>query len=142
MEQRPIRYSTFSQPWTRASAVPNLIAKRLAALAKIHASVLFVGVVAIISMSMQPTRAQTATQTVAPRPWDQNPDGMRIFIWAGLKSHQPGQHDYPQFLADWSKILTEHGAVVDGALHAPRAADLEHTDVVILYKGDAAYLTR
>ncbi|HLY41408.1 MAG TPA: ThuA domain-containing protein [Terracidiphilus sp.] len=65
---------------------------------------------------------------------------MHIYIWAGLKSHFAGQHDYPQFLADWSKILTEHGAVVDGALHAPSAADLEHTDVVVIYKGDAAYL--
>lgn len=77
----------------------------------------------------------------APLPWDQNPGGMHIYLWAGLKSHFPGQHDYPQFLADWSKILTEHGAVVGGALHAPRSADLEHTDVVILYKGDAAYLS-
>lgn len=82
-----------------------------------------------------------AANAPAPRPWNQNPDGMHIYIWAGLKSHFAGQHDYPQFLADWSKILTEHGAVVDGALHGPRAADLEHTDVVILYKGDAAYLS-
>jgi type 1 glutamine amidotransferase len=64
---------------------------------------------------------------------------MHIYIWAGLKSHLPGQHDYPQFLADWSKILTEHGAVVDGALHPPSAADLEHTDVLVIYKGDAGY---
>lgn len=77
----------------------------------------------------------------APRPWSQNPDGMHIYIWAGLKSHLAGQHDYPQFLADWSKILTEHGAIVDGALHAPRAADLAHSDVVIIYKGDAGYLS-
>lgn len=77
----------------------------------------------------------------APRPWGQNPDGMHIYIWAGLKSHSAGEHDYPQFLADWSKILTEHGAIVDGALHAPRAADLAHTDVIILYKGDAGYLS-
>lgn len=77
----------------------------------------------------------------APRPWNQNPNGMRIYIWAGLKSHNAGQHDYPQFLADWSKILTEHGAIVDGALHAPSMDDLAHTDVVILYKGDAAYLS-
>jgi type 1 glutamine amidotransferase len=76
----------------------------------------------------------------APLPWDQNPNGMRIFIWAGLKSHQLGQHDYPQFLADWSKLLTEHGAVVDGALHAPSAADLEHIDVLVIYKGDAGYI--
>ncbi|MGA8597852.1 MAG: ThuA domain-containing protein [Bryobacteraceae bacterium] len=76
----------------------------------------------------------------APRPPGQNPNGMHIFIWAGLKSHLPGQHDYPQFLADWSKILTEHGAVVDGALHSPSSADLEHTDVVVIYKGDAGYV--
>lgn len=76
----------------------------------------------------------------SPRPWGQNPNGMHIFLWAGLKSHFPGQHDYPQFLADWSKLLTEHGAVVDGALHPPSSADLEHTDVVVIYKGDAAYL--
>ncbi|HEX4228619.1 MAG TPA: ThuA domain-containing protein [Bryobacteraceae bacterium] len=75
----------------------------------------------------------------APLPPGQNPNGMHIFIWAGLKSHFPGQHDYPQFLADWSKLLTEHGAVVDGALHPPSAADLEHTDVVIIYKGDAGF---
>ncbi len=69
------------------------------------------------------------------------PTGPHIYIRAGLKSHGPGQHDYPQFLADWSKLLTEHGAVIDGALHAPSAADLEHTDVVIIYKGDAGYLS-
>src|SRR5271157_4179836 len=71
----------------------------------------------------------------------QNPYGVHIYIWAGLKSHQAGQHDYPQFLADWSKLLTEHGAIVDGALHPPSSADLEHTDVVVIYKGDAAYLS-
>jgi type 1 glutamine amidotransferase len=94
----------------------------------------------------QPARGQASAQgsasanAPAPRPWDQNPNGMHIYIWAGLKSHLPGQHDYPQFLADWSKLLTERGAVVDGALHAPSAADLENADVVILYKGDAAYM--
>jgi len=77
----------------------------------------------------------------APLPQGQNPNGMHIFIWAGLKSHGEGQHDYPQFLADWSKYLTERGAVVDGALHAPSSADLEHTDVVVIYKGDAGYLS-
>lgn len=82
-----------------------------------------------------------APRPVAERERGQNPNGMHIYIWAGLKSHLAGQHDYPQFLADWSKILTEHGAMVDGALHGPRAADLAHTDVVIIYKGDAGYLS-
>jgi type 1 glutamine amidotransferase len=77
----------------------------------------------------------------APSPQGQNPNGMHIYIWGGLKSHGAGQHDYPQFLADWSKILTEHGAVVDGSLHYPSSADLAHTDVIVMYKGDAAFLT-
>lgn len=84
--------------------------------------------------------ATIATADQPPRPPHQNPNGMHIYIWAGLKSHAPGLHDYPQFLADWSKLLTEHGAVVDGALHPPNSADLEHTDVVVIYKGDAGYL--
>ena len=85
--------------------------------------------------------AQPGYAPVAPLPPGQNPNGMHVYLWAGLKSHQAGQHDYPQFLADWSKILTERGAVVDGALHPPSGADLEHTDVVVIYKGDAGYLS-
>jgi type 1 glutamine amidotransferase len=81
-----------------------------------------------------------AWSQVAPRPQGQNPNGMRIYIWGGLKTHSAGQHDYPQFLADWSKLLTERGAVVNGALHPPTSADLEDTDVVVVYKGDAGYL--
>ena len=80
-------------------------------------------------------------QAQAPSPSGQNPNGMHVYIWVGLKSHLAGQHDYPQFLADWSKILTEHGAVVDGALHAPSPRDLEHSDVLVIYKGDAGYLS-
>jgi type 1 glutamine amidotransferase len=77
----------------------------------------------------------------APSPQGQNRNGMHIYLWAGLKSHGEGFHDYPQFLADWSKILTGRGAVVDGALHPPSSADLEHTDVVVIYKGDAGFLS-
>jgi type 1 glutamine amidotransferase len=102
--------------------------------------------ICLANLGMMPARracaqAENSSGQQAPRPWGQNPDGMHIYIWAGLKSHFEGQHDYPQFLADWSKILTEHGAVVDGALHGPRSADLAHTDVVIIYKGDAGYLS-
>ena len=80
-------------------------------------------------------------QVPMPRTPGQNPNGMRIFLWTGLKTHGAGQHDYPQFLADWSKLLTERGAVVNGALHPPSRADLEKTDVVVIYKGDVGYLT-
>lgn len=81
------------------------------------------------------------TRPVAPLPPGQNAKGMHIYIRAGLKSHGPGQHDYPQFLADWSKLLTARGAVVDGSMHFPMPAELENTDVIVLYKGDAGYMT-
>ena len=102
---------------------------------------------ATLCLSFLPVSAQSAQagnapgQQGAPRPPGQNPNGMHIYLRAGLKSHGPGLHDYPQFLADWSKILTEHGAVVDGSLHAPSAAELAHTDVLVIYKGDAGYMT-
>src|SRR5688500_19730197 len=48
---------------------------------------------------------------------------VRVFLYAGLKTHAEGQHDYPQFLADWSKLLTNRNAVVDGGLHLPSATE-------------------
>ncbi len=96
-------------------------------------------------IAQQPfARGQLPTPTGAPNaplPLGQNPNGLQVFLWGGLKSHLEGQHDYPQFLADWSKILTERGAVVDGALHAPSSADLERADVIVIYRGDAGYLS-
>jgi type 1 glutamine amidotransferase len=86
------------------------------------------------------TQPQLRAQQGAPAPQGGHASGMHIYIWSGLKSHGAGQHDYPQFLADWSKILTEHGAFVDGALHPPGSSDLEHTDVIVVFKGDAGYL--
>jgi mono/diheme cytochrome c family protein/glucose/arabinose dehydrogenase/type 1 glutamine amidotransferase len=64
---------------------------------------------------------------------------LRVFIRAGEKTHNPvsnGLHDYPAFLADWSKILLERGVEVDGALHFPTADELARTDVLVIYKGD------
>jgi type 1 glutamine amidotransferase len=64
---------------------------------------------------------------------------LRVFIRAGEKTHNPvdnGVHDYPAFLADWSKILLERGVKVDGALHFPTVDELARTDVLIIYRGD------
>ena len=96
---------------------------------------------ALFLLALAAVTPRHAAAQGAPSPQGQNRNGMHIYIWGGLKSHGEGQHDYPQFLADWSKLLTAKGAVVDGALHGPSSADLEHTDVVVIYKGDAAYLS-
>ena len=95
-----------------------------------------------------PAAAQTAkdyarysASGTAPRAQGQNVNGMHIFLFSGLKSHGPGAHDYPYWLDTWSKLLTAHGAVVDGALSFPAEEQLANSDVVIIYKGDAGYMT-
>lgn len=91
-------------------------------------------------LAQQPTTQQGAAAIPdAPKPPD--PNALRVYIRAGLKSHGPGLHDYPQYLADWSKVLTERGAVVDGSLHFPTPAELEGVHVIVMYKGDAGYMT-
>jgi type 1 glutamine amidotransferase len=85
--------------------------------------------------------APSRDPNAVPRIPGQNLDGMRIYIRSGLKTHGVGSHDYPQFLADFSKILTEKGAVVDGSFHAPLAEELAKTDVMVIFKGDAGYMT-
>src|SRR5687768_13461128 len=64
---------------------------------------------------------------------------LRVFIRAGEKTHGPagnGEHDYPTFLNEWTKLLGERGASVQGALRFPTADELAKTDVMIIHKGD------
>jgi len=91
----------------------------------------------ILSLAIAAVCGTVAAQQRGP----QAPTGPHIYIRAGLKSHGPGQHDYPQFLADWSKVLTERNAIVDGSLHFPKASELEGVDVMVMYKGDAGGMT-
>lgn len=84
---------------------------------------------------------QPANQQPGNVPTAADPNAIKVYIRAGLKSHGPGFHDYPQYLADWSKVLTEHGAVVDGSFHSPTEAELKGIDVIVMYKGDAGYMT-
>lgn len=76
----------------------------------------------------------------APGP-NADPNAIHVYIRAGLKTHGPGLHDYPQLLADWSKVLQDRGAIVDGSLHFPTLKELEGVDVMVWYKGDMGYLT-
>ncbi|MGH9723050.1 MAG: ThuA domain-containing protein [Bryobacteraceae bacterium] len=70
----------------------------------------------------------------APLAAQQSP--LRIFIRASVKTHGPGQHDYPRFLADWKKLLADRGAVVNGSERFPTAGELSKTDVLIDYAAD------
>jgi type 1 glutamine amidotransferase len=92
-----------------------------------------------VALGAQQTPVPSAAP-VAPPPGSLRP--MHVYIRAGLKSHAEGQHDYPQLLADWSKLLTERGAIVDGGLHFPTAQELAEVDVIVMYKGDAGWMTQ
>ncbi len=83
--------------------------------------------------------AALAAATIAPLAAQQAPlaaSPLRIFIRASVKTHAPGQHDYPRFLEEWKKLLAERGAVVDGAQRFPTAEELARTDVMIDYAAD------
>ena len=58
---------------------------------------------------------------------------LRIFIRAGTKTHGPGQHDHPQFLKDWTELLNQRGAQAKGKIGFPTAAELDETDVLVIY---------
>lgn len=64
-------------------------------------------------------------------------DPLRVFIRAGKKTHGPGAHDHPAFLRDWSKLLKERGAIVDGALHFPTNQQMNAADVIVFYAANA-----
>ena len=61
---------------------------------------------------------------------------LRVFIRAGVKTHGPGQHDHPRFLADWTKLLAERGCKTVGAMNFPTATQLDSTDVLIIFAAD------
>lgn len=68
-------------------------------------------------------------------------DPLRVFIRSGPKTHGPGQHDHPRFLAEWVPLLNERGATATGGNAFPTAKQLAQTDVLILHKdhgGDVA----
>lgn len=66
---------------------------------------------------------------------------LRIFIRAGEKTHGPGQHDHPRFLAEWKELLNQRGARADGAMNFPSAAQLEATDVLVMYAAEAGTIS-
>lgn len=66
---------------------------------------------------------------------------LNVFIRAGQKTHGPGEHDYPQFLADWTRLLHQRGAVAEGSLKFPRPEQLERADVMIIFAPDGGTMS-
>jgi putative membrane-bound dehydrogenase-like protein len=62
---------------------------------------------------------------------------LRVFIRSGPKTHSPGAHDHPRFLAEWTALLNTRGAVATGGDAFPTAAQLAATDVLVLHAPNA-----
>jgi putative membrane-bound dehydrogenase-like protein len=67
---------------------------------------------------------------------------LRVFIRSGPKTHGPGAHDHPRFLAEWTTLLTERGVVARGAARFPSAEELADTDVLILHAPEAGNIAK
>jgi len=63
-------------------------------------------------------------------------DPLRVFIRAGIKTHGPNQHDHPRFLGEYTKLLADRGIQADGAMEFPTPAQLEKTDVLVVFAAD------
>src|SRR6476620_7414152 len=66
---------------------------------------------------------------------------LRVFIRSGPKTHGPGAHDHPRFLADWVPLLNARGAKASGGNTFPTAQQLAETDVLILHSERAGNIT-
>ena len=62
---------------------------------------------------------------------------LRVFIRSGPKTHGPGAHDHPRFLAEWAPLLNARGAVASGGNTFPTAEQLAETDVLVLHSPNA-----
>ena len=66
---------------------------------------------------------------------------LRVFIRAGEKTHGPGQHDHPRFLAEGKDLLNQRGAKADGGMAFPSAQQLENSDVLVMYAAEAGTIS-
>ncbi len=63
---------------------------------------------------------------------------LHVFLRGGPKTHGPGQHEHALFVDEWTKLLRERGAEVDGALTFPTPEQLAKTDVLVIYAAEGA----
>lgn len=61
---------------------------------------------------------------------------LRVFIRGGKKTHGPGAHEHERFLGDWTKLLSSRGMVVNGGMEFPTEAELDKTDLLVMYSQD------
>jgi type 1 glutamine amidotransferase len=70
----------------------------------------------------------------------QPPGPLRIFLRGAPKNHGPagnGLHDSEVWVREWRPLLVSRGAQVDGGLTFPTPAQLDKTDVLVMFAANA-----
>lgn len=83
-------------------------------------------------------RSNAGDAQKASEPTAGSKSALRVFLRGGPKTHGPGEHDHPRFVAEWKPLLEARGAQVQGELRFPTADELARTDVLVLYAADGA----
>lgn len=58
---------------------------------------------------------------------------LRVVLVASKQDHGPGQHDYPNWQTNWSRIITGKKTIIDTAWEWPTAAQFDSADVFVFY---------
>ena len=66
---------------------------------------------------------------------------LRVYIRSGPKTHGPGAHDHPRFLAEWVPLLNARGAKATGGNTFPTAAQFAETDVLVIHAQEGGNIT-
>ena len=78
---------------------------------------------------------------IAPAVLSHRAEPLRVYIESGAKTHGPGMHEHPKFLAEWTKLLNDRGARCEGGASFPSAGSARNrTDVLLIYTADGGDL--
>ncbi|MCK6446441.1 MAG: ThuA domain-containing protein [Planctomycetes bacterium] len=61
---------------------------------------------------------------------------LRVFLRGGPKTHGPSEHEHTLWIREWTLLLEKRGAQVAGAPRFPTPAELERTDVLVMYAAE------
>jgi type 1 glutamine amidotransferase len=80
-------------------------------------------------------RAEVEAVLAGGEPPPAAPQPLRVLLVAGPKDHGPGEHDYPAWLAAWSRLLAmAEGVSVRTAEGWPTEDQWESADVAVFYQ--------
>ncbi len=69
-------------------------------------------------------------------------DPLRVYVRGGAANRGEEVHAHTRFAKEWPALLTERGMKVEGGLELPTDAQLENTDVIVMYAQEGGTWTQ